>query len=283
MRVLNQLLFFVFLFFSLTMSLIIVSSVFLLDEEVMTFSLASEMKMIRSGRVLAADLENVEARVPILIYHHIRDFSESDSLEAETFIVTPENFEAQLKYLQENNFTPISFKDLVDYLAGHFIMPEQPVIISFDDGLSNQYANALPLLEKYNFVATFFIFTNPIGRSKNYLTWEQVKELDELGMEIGSHGKYHLFFNRLNGDNRLVEEVFDSKKIIEEKLGKGISTIAYPFGSYDQKVMAVVEEAGYKSARDIINGNIHTPKDLYRLRGYFVTNNLSRFTRIVGQ
>jgi len=283
MRVLNQLFFFVFLFFSLTMSLFIVGPVFLLDEEVTTFSLGEEMKMIRQGRVLAADLENIEARVPILIYHHIRNFSESDSLEAEIFIVTPENFEAQLKYLQENNFTAISFKDLVNYLSGHFIMPKQPIIISFDDGLSSQYANALPLLEKYNFTATFFIFTNPIGRSKNYLTWDQVKELDELGMEIGGHGKYHLFFDRLDSKNQLIEEIFGGKKIIEEELGKSISTIAYPFGSYNGEVMAMVEEAGYESARDIINGVIHTPKDLYHLRGYFVTNNFSRFTRIVGQ
>lgn len=271
----------ILLVFSIGINFYVISPVFLFSQERVETALGSEIKMIRQGRVLSADVEKLKAQVPILIYHHIRDFPGSNNPNDETFYVDPENLEAQLEYLRENNFTSISFTDLANYLAGHFIMPAKPVIISFDDGLLNQYENALPVLKKYNFTATFFIFTNPIGRSKNYLTWEQVRELDSLGMEIGSHGKYHLFFDRLDGDDRLVEEVIGSKKIIEQNLGKSIFALAYPFGTYDQQVLELVKEAGYSAARDIINGATHTKEDLYNLRGYFVTNNFSRFMRIV--
>jgi len=228
-------------------------------------------------------LENLEARVPILIYHHIRLTTENDGEESKQFIVSPEEFEHQLNYLKENNFKAISLADLNNYFAGSFSLPEKPIIITFDDGLINQYTNAWPLLQKYGFTATFFIFTNPIGRSKNYLTWEQLKELDSLGMEIGVHGKYHLYLNKEKDQEKLHDEIFGSKEKIEEKLGKKINAFSYPFGAYNDQVIEMVKSAGYTSARDIINGTVHKKSDLYKLKAYFVTENFLRFTNIVDQ
>ena len=225
-------------------------------------------------------LENLVAKVPILIYHHIRPISEKDKESDKTFIVSPQKLEEQLKYLKDNNFQTISFANLANYFAGQFSLPEKPIIISFDDGLENQYANALPLLQKYNFTATFFIFTNPIGRSKNYFTWEQVKELVSLDMEIGSHGKYHYFLNKINQEE-LKKEVVESKEMIEKNLNQKITAFSYPFGAYNDQVVTLVKEAGYLSARDIVNGVNHTRDDLYQLKAYFVTEDFPRFISIV--
>jgi len=232
------------------------------------------------GKVLAADLENISAEVPILIYHHIRNATDKDSQSNLQFIVAPKIFENQMKYLSENNFTSISFKNLADYFEGKFTLPKKPIIISFDDGLINQYKNALPVLKKYNLTATFFIFTNPLGRSQNYIDWDQLKELDNLGMEIGSHGFYHLFLNKIT-ETELEKEVVESKKLIEENIGHEIYAFAYPFGVYNEKVTQKIKDSGYTTSRDIINGTTHTKKDLFELKGYFITENFSRFKSII--
>src|SRR3989344_2712390 len=228
------------------------------------------------------DLENLKAKVPILIYHHIREISDKDKEKDKQFIVSPENFEKQLQYLKENDFQNILLKDLANYFSGNFTLPAKPIIITFDDGLISQYNNALPLLQKYGFTATFFIFTNPIGRSQNYLNWEQIKELENFGIEIGSHGIYHLLLNKID-KNRLAEETSGSKEKIEENLGQKIYSFAYPFGAYNDQVVKMIKEAGYQSARDIVNGVNHTKENLYNLRAYFITDNFPRFKNIVNQ
>ena len=229
------------------------------------------------------DPKNLEAKVPILIYHHIREATTTDAEKNKQFILSPADFEHQLQYLKDNNFETISLADLNNYFAGQFSLPQKPVIITFDDGLISQYTNALPLLQKYNFTATFFIFTNPIGKSKNYLTWEQLKELDKLGMEIGVHGKYHLYLNKEKDQKKLAAEILGSKEKVEEELGKKISTFSYPFGAYNDQVIEMVKNAGYTSARDIINGVSHKKANLYKLKAYFITDSFPRFTKIVGQ
>ena len=223
-----------------------------------------------------------QVEVPILVYHHVREFSQNDSENDRTFIVPKADLEELFKYLRDNNFTSISFKNLADYFSGDFIMPPKPVIISFDDGLISQYENALPLLKQYNLTATFFIFTNPVGKSKNYMDWENIMELDSLGMEIGSHGHYHLFFDRIS-DQELEKEIFGSKKIIEENLGKKIYALAYPFGNYNEDIITLVKEAGFVIGRGITNGVIHKSDSLYYLDSFFSTSSLVRFKYIIDQ
>lgn len=223
-----------------------------------------------------------QAKVPILIYHHIRQFKDSDSANDKTFVVFPENFKQQMDYLVEQKFNSISFANLVDYFLGKFKMPEKPVIITFDDGVINQYENAWPVLKENNLTATFFIFSNPIGRSANYMNWEQLQELAEQGNEIGGHGWYHLYLDRIS-KAELEKEIIESKKILEEKLGQEIKIFTYPFGQYNEEVVAQIKAAGYLAARGINNGVTHRPDDLYYLDGYFITNDFSRFKAILNK
>ncbi|MFH1946589.1 MAG: polysaccharide deacetylase family protein [Candidatus Magasanikbacteria bacterium] len=244
------------------------------DEEIVINTNTDEM----ANYIIPAE----ELEIPILIYHNVREFESDDSEASREFIVTPAEFERQMAYLQEAGFTPIIFGRLYNYFQGQETdWPERPVIITFDDGTKSHYENAFPILQKYNFLATFFIFTNPIGKSKNYLTWEQVEEMDMAGMEFGGHGHYHLYLNKIS-TQELEQEVVTSKKNIEEKLGKEIISFSYPFGVADDRVLNKVESAGYKVARNITNGTVHTAEDLLNLDGYFVTNDFARFERILG-
>ncbi|MFA6322777.1 MAG: polysaccharide deacetylase family protein [Candidatus Buchananbacteria bacterium] len=221
--------------------------------------------------------------VPILIYHHVDPDLPAAASAARTFYVTPAEFEEQLKYLKENNFATITTKDLAAALAGKMILPLRPVIITFDDGLPSQFQYALPMLEKYNFIATFYIFTNPIGLSKNYLTWEQVKILAQKNMEIGSHTRYHQYLAKETDAEKLKIEIVDSKKKVEEELGQPITAFAYPFGSKSTSTIELIKAAGYLSARDIVNGYSHSQDDLFQLKAYFATSDFIRFKRIVDQ
>lgn len=231
-------------------------------------------------QVVAPKLLPDQAKVPILIYHHVREVKSTDSLNDQTFIVAPENFKQQMEYLGDNGFTPISFGNLVDYFSGDFLLPEKPIIISLDDGVINHYENAWPILKDNNLTATFFIFPNPIGKSPNYMNWEQLQELVGANMEIGSHGWYHLYLDKIS-PTELNKELVESKAVLEQRLGIKVRSLAYPFGEYNDTIKQAVKVAGYETARDIINGAEHTPASLYNLKGYFITNDFSRFISIV--
>ena len=219
--------------------------------------------------------------VPILIYHNIREVTEDDSSNERTFVVSPEKLEEQFAYLAEQEFVPISFQNLHDHFKGSFPLPEKPVIISFDDGTPGQYTHALPLLKQYHLTATFFIFTNPLGRSENYLTWDELSEIAGAGMEIGSHTWYHPYLTEVEDEARLQKEIVGSKEILEEQLGVAVSAIAYPFGEYTDAIVNAAETAGYTVGRGITNGAVHTKEDLMTLDGYFVTENFARFKNII--
>ena len=238
------------------------------------------------GKVLSAALtvESIPAvtiEAPVLIYHHIKDFTGSDEQADALYIVRPQNFEQQLAYLKDNGFTPLLLRDLPEYFSGQKVLPEKPVFLTFDDGLRSQFEVAAPILERVGFPATFFIFTNPISRSENYLTWDQLRTLVAAGNDVGTHGHYHLFWDRIDAA-ALSDEIFGSKTAIEEQLGIAVTTAAYPFGEYTPAVTAAVTNAGYLIARGISHGRVHQVDKLLALDGYFVTNSFGYFKNIVG-
>src|SRR5208282_1462915 len=94
--------------------------------------------------------------VPILIYHSIRPYRDTDLAGVRKYITTPEALEEEFAYLKESGYTSVSFDDLQHRLQSDSTLPPKPVIICFDDGPETQYTYALPLLRKYSFTATFF-------------------------------------------------------------------------------------------------------------------------------
>jgi peptidoglycan/xylan/chitin deacetylase (PgdA/CDA1 family) len=162
--------------------------------------------------------------------------------------VTPENFEAQLAYLQEQGYTTISLKDLTRHLAGLQPLPAKPVILSFDDGYADNYNNAFPLLKKYGFKATFSLVTQPIDfGDPNYLSWDNVIEMHAAGMEFGAHTYRHLDLRDRDVDF-LVYEIVGSKEAIEARINEPVRYFVYPSGQYDQLVIDVLASADFWGA-----------------------------------
>jgi peptidoglycan/xylan/chitin deacetylase (PgdA/CDA1 family) len=205
------------------------------------------------------------ADMPILIYHHVVPGVRAESAAARALFVTPAEFERQLTFLKDNGYRSVSFADLAAHLEGGAELPDRPVIISFDDGWDNQFAYGFPLLQKYHFTATFFVVTDYLDRP-NFMTTEQLKEMLDAGMEIGSHSRSHPALPGL-GAARLWNEIAGSKKVLEDRLGVAIDTFAYPYGAYNSAVAAATRGAGYRSARTVDFGTHYTVKDLATLAG----------------
>jgi peptidoglycan/xylan/chitin deacetylase (PgdA/CDA1 family) len=217
------------------------------------------------------DGEGPGAVVPILIYHSVRPYITTDSRNVKRYIATPETLERELSYLREKGYVSISFDDLANHLTFGTPLPARPVILSFDDDWESQYLYALPLLAKYSFTATFFIWVSVVG-TKHHMTWDEVRALSEAGMWIGCHTITHPYLTRIKKDKTLRKEIAGAKKIIEDHVGKPVTTIAYPFGQYNERVVAVTREAGFTSARSTWPGVLHTRQGLLSLTGILRTD-----------
>ena len=137
---------------------------------------------------------------------------------------------------------------------------EHAIALTFDDGWADFYANALPLLMKYDFTATVFVVTDYIGRTsawdyqkRQHLNWEQLEKLVDHGFEIGSHGATHCDLRGLD-ESRLEYEIAGSMKLLEDKLGISVRRFSYPFGRYNDRVIGAVKRAGYTNAYALSSG-----------------------------
>lgn len=187
--------------------------------------------------------------LPILVYHHIGLPPKNANSATKSFFIEPAWFEKHLQYLQENNFQTIHFADVTAYFENGTPLPidagKRPAMINFDDAYKNVFDAAFPLLKKYNMTATVFVPANLIGH-RAYLSWEQLEKLRAEGIEVGSHSLWHPYLTR---SKKARAEIFESKKILEEKFGAEIQVFAYPFGDFNDEIEKLVKEAGYDMAR----------------------------------
>jgi peptidoglycan/xylan/chitin deacetylase (PgdA/CDA1 family) len=196
--------------------------------------------------------------------------------------VIPELLESELVFIRDNGYTTITFADVIAHFDNGAPLPEKPVILSFDDGWRNQYAYAFPLLKKYGMKGTFFVFTNPLmHHNARWVSWNEVREMDNAGMEIAGHTHTHPFLTKLTTDEELDKEISASKKFIEEEIGHPITVFAYPFGEKNPQVERAVARAGYKIARTIVSGVWNDPAHRFEFHGTLASDRFSDFERSV--
>ncbi len=207
---------------------------------------------------------------PILIFHAIRPYVEGDTTAVRRYIATPQTLEEELAYLHNAGYSSITFDQLAAHITADAPLPPKPVVISFDDDWENQYTYAFPLLKKYGFTATFYIWVAVVGM-KHHMTWEEIKTLADAGMQIGCHTIHHPYLTRIEDETTLRREIHGAKNLIEARIGVPVTTLAYPFGQYDERVVAAVKEAGFTTARTTWPGVIHSQEGLYSLTGLIRT------------
>lgn len=195
--------------------------------------------------------------INVLCYHRFQD---KPSTRDDSYWLSPERFESHLKYLKDAGYNVVPMKRYVDFIEGkEKDMPEKSVIITIDDGYKNVYTQAFPLLKKYGYSATVYIYSAFFPGGKSALSTQDAQEMAAAGIEFGSHSYTHsylTFRTKYPDDEKYLEmlrrEIADSKKNLEKKLGTKVETLAYPYGLYSSVIAGIVKEAGYKAAFSVV-------------------------------
>lgn len=195
--------------------------------------------------ILTAAVFGVTAAFPpegvlILEYHKVNDWSE------DSYTVKPEDFAAQMDELRAQGYETISILDFLRAKKGKQTLPEKAVIVTLDDGYKDNYTDMLPIMESRGMKATVFMVTNDIGLP-GYLTWDMLRDMQNRGIEIGSHTANHLPLTEMSpADAR--EEVQLSKTLMEWNGIKTIFGLSYPNGKYKDFMPQMLKESEYLAA-----------------------------------
>ena len=191
--------------------------------------------------------------------------------------ITPAAFEAQMQELKNKNVSVIPMQDFLAWRRGEKAIPSKSAILTFDDGWKSQYDVAWPILKKFNYPVTLFIYTEGIrpGRFSGgeSMGWEHLAEMRDAGVDIQGHTATHsdlrkpydkVAKKKLNPDEYaawLDKELAGSKQMIEQKLGVKVNCLAVPYGFHNDHVREMTLKAGYEALFTVYGQPItmHTP------------------------
>jgi peptidoglycan/xylan/chitin deacetylase (PgdA/CDA1 family) len=205
-------------------------------------------------------------------------------------VISPYEFESDLKYLSENKYTTITMTELIDYVYQDIELPPNPIILTFDDGYLTTYKTVFPLLKKYDMKIVLSIVgksvddfsrVNDTNISYAHVTWDEVKEMKESGLvEIQNHTyNLHKICNGRYGcypkanetlshyEQLLTEDTLTLQEKINTTIGVAPNTLTYPYGKYSDETDKIVRNKGFKATLTASYGLNLINKDPDRLYG----------------
>ncbi len=203
-------------------------------------------------------------RVVALTFHDVANGSDGASKSDSFYRISKAEFEQLVSSLRRLGYQTASSRQFRAWQAGGGQLPERrpsgpsgvpeparfrperSVVLTFDDGYASHFELVAPLLVRYRFSGTFFISADLVGRP-GYMSWDQLRKLAFLGMEIGSHGLSHTPLTQLS-PSELARELVTSKRRLEDELGLPVRALAAPGGCWNQAVAEAVTQAGYEAA-----------------------------------
>ncbi|MEW6067929.1 MAG: polysaccharide deacetylase family protein [Nitrospirota bacterium] len=213
--------------------------------------------------------------IPILLYHRF------GPVVADSMTVTTSVFESHLQCLKDNGYKVIPLKQLVNYYQGEGKpLPQRSVVITVDDGHKSVYTEMFPLIKKYHVPVTLFLYPSVISNASYAMTWEQLQEMKKTGLfDFQSHTYWHPNFKKdkkkLNQDeyNKFVKmQLKKSKERLEKELNVKIDMLAWPFGIYDDLLIADAKGAGYVACFTIRRSHTVPSDNIMALPRYLMTN-----------
>lgn len=229
----------------------------------------SKLEIVRDDKKLLIQIKPVTSaylyqpkKIDVLMYHHFDQ-------DPDSVTVTPERFREHLDALIQAGYETITEEDLYQYKTNpHYKLPKKPLLITIDDGYESNYSIAYPLLKDKGLRATIYIITSYRGQQPGYLRhfgWEEAKEMYDSGViNIESHThnlhqyvtqgktqKAAILARQANEDEasykkRILDDLKTSRELIRQHIGKESISLAYPFGAYDDTVIKLANEAGFK-------------------------------------
>ena len=258
-------------------------TIFLLPGNYLIYAKDPESRFLSESSLQNIRVSIFSEGIITICYHNISDKG------GNLYTISVEDFENQIKYMKDRNYSSISLDDLINYYENGVSLPKKSVLITFDDGLEGVYKFAYPILKKYGFKAVFFVISGRVDRVKNFVNWNELKEMVESNVfEVGSHthdshktfninGKFVSIISTKNDNedyeafkNRVIDDLTISKNEIEKNIGKEVLSFAYPYGEYSKDTIEFLKEAGFKFAFTVYKGiNIKSTSE-FELKRYSV-------------
>lgn len=213
----------------------------------------------------------------VLCYHIV------EAPAAPLMHIDRETFRQHLRYLEMTGYNVIPLRHLYEYVTGtRASIPKNAVVITIDDGWRSTYTEAFPELQKRKFPFTVFIYPNIIGKTANALTWQQIREMADAGVDIQSHSLTHPYLtkrrHRAKGEKAyaewLAKELAESRRILERETGRKVQFLAYPYGDYDDRVAEASEAAGYTAALTCNYGRVKKGSDPLRMNRFVIDDRM---------
>lgn len=223
--------------------------------------------------------------VPIIMYHQVKQTNLGKD------VISPKEFENDLKYLADNQYTTITMTELIDYVYNGGELPENPIILTFDDGYLTSYKYVYPLLKEYDMKIVLSIIgkstddfskVNDNNTEHSHMTWEQVKEISDSGLvEIQNHSyNLHKIAKGRYGSGQKENESFEEyekvlgedlsllQEKIEEVVEKVPNTYTYPYGKYNDNTDKILKSLGFQASLSVKYGvNMISQGDTEKLFG----------------
>lgn len=211
----------------------------------------------------AAKVQAAETGAVVLMYHR---FGEGDYPSTNIRI---DQFDAQIEELKTGGYSVVPLSDVVAAQNSGYPLPEKAVAITIDDAYLSIYTEAWPRLREAGFPFTIFASTEAVDRAtsgayKRYMTWDQIRELKDAGVEIGHHSVTHRHMAAASPETNK-QEMTNATARFKEELGFAPTLFAYPYGEAGTAVTNVVKEAGFTAAFGQHSGAIGTGDDPYNL------------------
>ncbi len=201
------------------------------------------------------------------MYHRIDSLKPSLPPITLRLTVAPNDFATQMAWLKTHGYHDVTQVQLFDALEHGARLPSRPIMITFDDGYRDVFGNASPILKRLQMPATAYVITDRIsGPDSSFLTWGNLRALEQRGIAIGSHTVTHTELTLLP-DAQALLELRRSRATLEKHLGHPVQWFAYPAGAEDARIVRLVREAGYVLAVTTHPGSVqhaNHPLELHR-------------------
>ncbi len=219
-------------------------------------------------------------RVAVLGYH---EFSESEP-ETEMRIRTAK-FRQQLETIRELGLPVIPMSDFIAWKNGEKTIPAKSVVITIDDGWKSVYTDAYPILKEFGYPFTIYLYQNYVDGGSKALTTAMVKEMIKNGATIGCHSASHPYPQTVKKyisrgekeyDQFLDVEMSDSKRFLEQKFKKTVTTYAYPGGFFTDEMLRKAEHVGYSHLFTVQPGKVKRDSPDNILPRYIILGNYDK-------
>jgi peptidoglycan/xylan/chitin deacetylase (PgdA/CDA1 family) len=213
----------------------------------------------------AADKPAVKKKfsIPVLNYHSIDVNPDNNA------VLDPKKLDEQMAHLASEGYKSLTLREFIDIWDGKLEAPDKAVLLTFDDGYTDNYTNAMPILKKYDFRATMFVSVGMTGQDGYFADWDQIRAMRDAGWDIQPHGATHPYLNKLSAEEQELE-IAESIKQLKEHTGVDTLAFCYPYGNRNATTLKLLEKHGVRFAFTIDQGRTEPSQSPLELKRIFI-------------